>query len=127
MDNSMNSEMAPAPVKNHHIGPIIGAIVLLVVGGIVGYVLGNSESKVVSTETPTATESPIVSDWETYRDETYLFSVQYPPNTTLRGPQPVGPGNGQFRASFHYNNEDGLEPARLEIQTVSDGRSNVTY
>ncbi len=81
--------MSPAPVNSSHVGLIAGAIALLIVGGIVGYVMGKSGSKPVVTTTPmttiptsASTSSPVASNWKTYVSA-YGFEFQYPENVDI--------------------------------------------
>src|SRR3989344_220423 len=58
METQMNSEIPTAPASNPKVGMIAGAVALLVVGGIVGYVMGNRGVKPVVTTTPSSSASP---------------------------------------------------------------------
>lgn len=75
----MNSEMQ-SPVHNSHAGLIIGAVVLLVVGGIVGYVMGKGGAKPVATATPmpSASISPMATGTKTYTNTRYGFELEIP-------------------------------------------------
>ena len=75
------------PTSGSKAGLIAGAVALLVVGGIVGYVMGKGGSKPVASETSTLTPTPSVSSTTSssrkYINISYGFSLDIPSTWTV--------------------------------------------
>lgn len=83
----MNSGMQSAPVSSSHTGMIVGAVALLIVGGIIGYVLAKSgsQSAEMVTSSPIVSQS-VASDWKIYTSLNQGYELRYPSYLTITHP-----------------------------------------
>ena len=72
----------PTPPHSSHLGLIVGAVLLLILGGATGYFVGYDHGYEKVSPTPTYEQTPLGTpesgNWETYRNTEYGFEFQYP-------------------------------------------------
>lgn len=79
MENNVN------PVQNPKAGIIATSTGLLLLGGVIGYFVGNGNP--VSFAPPSPTTSIDISDWQTYRHSLELYEIQYPQDWYRESPE----------------------------------------